>query len=58
MLLHSPMDKSRPRHAFPEQMRTMQLIVVCLLMLQINTSCLTHPILQFKIHAIWGVWVR
>ena len=58
MLLHSPMDTSLPRYAFPERMRTVQLIVVYFLMLQINISCLTHPILQFKIEAIWGLWVK
>ena len=46
MLLYSPMDLSLSRHVFPEQMQTMQLIVVYFLMLQINISCLTHPILQ------------
>ena len=58
MLLHSPMDKSLPRHAFPERMRILQLIVVSFLMLQINISRPARPLLQFKIHAIWDLWVK
>jgi hypothetical protein len=55
MLLHSPIDTSLPRNAFPERMRTLQLIVVCFLLFQFNISRPARPLLQLKIHAIWGV---
>jgi hypothetical protein len=36
MLLHSPIDMSLPRNAFPERMRTLQLIVVCFVVVSIQ----------------------
>ena len=58
MLFHFLMIASRPRSAFPQRMQTIQLIVAYFLILLFNISCLTHPILQFKIDAIWGLRVK